>query len=170
MPIALGAIEIGNLHDDNHGVGLIGGTELTKVGQPGRLPLFLQAVEDLLKTRQILHLLLNDHVIFIAHLSRDANPAQAQAVPPLGSRSYCTAAVYSSGLKPTSNRLPRSSIGRLIAEGCASISLIALSALRFALSFSGSLRKLMPARLSTVSQPSSLHHVSSRFRSIPSFL
>ena len=46
-----------------------------------------------------------------------------------------------------------SATGRLIVEGSLSISAIALSASRPFLSLSGSLRKVVPERLSSVSQP-----------------
>src|SRR5512144_438105 len=81
-----------------------------------------------------------------------------------------SAALYSSGLNPTSKRPSEASTGRVIIEGCASISLMALPALSAALSLSGNLRKVVPVRFNKVSQPSSLHQASRRFRSIPSFL
>src|ERR1700752_2643962 len=61
-----------------------------------------------------------------------------------------------SGLNPTSNLPPRSSTGRLIIEGCASIRASALRSLRPSLSPSGSFLNVVPARLSSVSHPGKL--------------
>lgn len=55
------------------------------------------------------------------------------------------AAAYRSGLKPTRVRAPRSSTGRLIIDGWASISSTALAWSRSALLASSSLRKVVPA-------------------------
>src|SRR3546814_15978525 len=78
-----------------------------------------------------------------------------------------TSCSYISGLKPTSSLSAASSTGRLIIDGCAIISAIALSASSPSRSASGSLRNVVPALLSKVSQPSLPHHCSSRSRSIP---
>ncbi len=72
-----------------------------------------------------------------------------------------------SGLKPTSNLPPRSSTGRLIIEGCASISASALRSFRPSLSLSGSFLNVVPARLSSVSQPSSSDHCLSLSLAMP---
>src|SRR5665213_2496946 len=88
-----------------------------------------------------------------------------------GHDDYLTDAAYSSGLNPTSNLPPpSSSTGRLIIDGCASISAMAFFSVRPSLSLSGSLRKVVPARLSSVSQPAFLAQPSSLARSMPAVL
>ena len=78
---------------------------------------------------------------------------------------------YSSGLNPTSSLpSPNSSTGRLIIDGCASISAIAFFSVRPSLSLSGSLRNVVPARLSSVSQPAFFAQPSSFARSMPAVL
>src|SRR5207237_1535348 len=72
--------------------------------------------------------------------------------------------------KPTRRRSPRSSTGRLIIDGCSSISATAFSASSPALAASGSWRKVVPARFSTFSQPSSAAQARSRGSSIPALL
>src|SRR5262249_54763037 len=72
---------------------------------------------------------------------------------------------YCSGLKPTRSLPPTSSTGRLIIDGCAAISAIALFSDRALLSLSGSARNVVPARLMSVSHPTSRDQASSRPRS-----
>src|SRR5262245_46545752 len=87
----------------------------------------------------------------------------SQRLPP-NAPSYC------SGLKPTSSLPPTSSTGRLIIDGCAVIRAIAFFSVSPSLSLSGSARKVVPARLSSVSQPTSRDQPSSRPRSMPAAL
>src|SRR4051812_39708832 len=79
-------------------------------------------------------------------------------------------AAYFSGLNPTSKVLPRSSTGRLIIDGCSSMSFTALGSVRLALAPSGSLRKVVPARFSSTSQPAERTQDSSFARPMPDFL
>ena len=81
-----------------------------------------------------------------------------------------SASAHSASLKPTSRRSPTSSTGRLIIDGCASISSTALASSIPCRSASGSLRKVVPARLSSRSQPSSAAHPRSRASSMPAVL
>ncbi len=88
-------------------------------------------------------------------------------------RSYGAEAAADAGLDEAVGALraaPVSSTGRLIIEGWASINVIALASVRFAFAASSSLRKVVPARLSTVSQPNSLHHFCRRGASMPAVL
>jgi hypothetical protein len=55
-------------------------------------------------------------------------------------------------------------------DGCASISAIAFFSVSPSLSASGSLRKVVPARFSNVSQPTAAAHFSSLTRSMPAAL
>ncbi len=75
--------------------------------------------------------------------------------PPRRSRAsyFRNALAYASGLNPISNPAPVSSTGRLIIDGCSRINAMALRASRFFFFSSGSLRKVVPARFSTVSHP-----------------
>src|SRR5262245_14158184 len=79
-------------------------------------------------------------------------------------------AAYSSGLKPTSKFSPPSSTGRLIIDGWASINAIALFSSSPAWSAGGSLRKVVPERLSNVSHPTCRDQSASRSRSMPDTL
>ena len=80
-------------------------------------------------------------------------------------------ASYCSGLNPTKILPPpSSSTGRLMIEGCASISLSAFASVRPSLSLSGSLRKVVPALLSRISQPTFFVQPSSLPFSMPATL
>src|SRR5690606_18315801 len=108
-----------------------------------------------------------------ANAEGDAEERSAHSWVPCnesGEIDQANAAWQLSGLKPTRVLSPRSSTGRLIIEGWASISLMALAWSRSAFCASSSLRKVVPARLRTVCQPCSLHHFSRLARSIPAVL
>ena len=88
-----------------------------------------------------------------------------------GHDDYFMEAAYSSGLKPTSILPPpSSSTGRLIIDGCASISAMAFFSVTPSLSLSGNFLNVVPARLSSVSQPAFFAQPSSLARSMPAVL
>jgi hypothetical protein len=83
---------------------------------------------------------------------------------------YGNSFMYSSGLKPTTTLPFSSSTGRFIIEGCASIRAMAFFPVSPSLSASGSFLNVVPARLSSVSQPACFIQPSSRALSMPCFL
>jgi 2-polyprenyl-6-hydroxyphenyl methylase/3-demethylubiquinone-9 3-methyltransferase len=103
----------------------------------------------------------------------------AQGAAPLGQPGaqlyrHCppglNAASHSASLKPTSRPPGYSTTGRLIALGLAAITATAFAASSPSLSASGSLRKVVPARLSTFSHPACSAHAASLAGSAPCFL